>query len=160
MYCPNCGKGNTQQQRFCRSCGLGLQTISQALVHELSATRPDGSPVEMVKHEQRGWHNPLVYGLLLLILGMVIVIFGKKIAAEQLIADLGMLIGLLGIGLLGFRGVGLILFPPEPTPRSETLLEGEPTNELPRALEPGAPHSVTEHTTRQFETVHSKRKAE
>ena len=30
MYCPNCGKTNSPEQRFCRSCGLGLEKIVQS----------------------------------------------------------------------------------------------------------------------------------
>ena len=159
MYCPNCGKENPEKPRFCRSCGLGLQTISQALVNELSATSDDSS-IEIAEPEQKRWRNPLMYGFLMLLLGMAIVIFGKKIAVEQLIADLGTLIAVLGIGLLGFKGVSLIRSPSSSSRQSKTLLEGEPTTELPPALPSGEPASVTEHTTRHFEPIYSERKAE
>ena len=160
MYCPNCGKENPEKPRFCRSCGLGLQTISQALVNELSATKSDDSSIEIVEPEQKRWRNPLMYGFLMLLLGMAIVIFGKKIAVEQLIADLGTLIAVLGIGLLAFWGVSLIRSQPSSSRQSMTLLEGKPTNELPPALPSGEQASVTEHTTRHFEPIYSERKAE
>ena len=158
MYCPNCGKENPEKPRFCRSCGLGLQTISQALVNELSAPKSEYSSIEIVKPEQRRWRNPLMYGFLMLLLGMAIVIFGKKIAVEQLIADLGTLIAMLGIALLGFKGVSLIRSQPSSSRQSMTLLEGKSTNELPPALPSGEPASVTEHTTRHFEPIYSERK--
>ncbi len=158
MYCPNCGKENPEKPRFCRSCGLGLQTISQALVNELSATKSDDSSIEIVEPEQKRWRNPLMYGFLMLLLGMAIVIFGKKIAVEQLIADLGTLIAVLGIGLLGFKGVSLIRSQSSSSGQSKTLLEGKPTTELPPALPSGEPASVTEHTTRHFEPIYSERK--
>ncbi len=160
MYCPNCGKENPEKPRFCRSCGLGLQTISQALVNELSATKSDDSSIEIVEPEQKRWRNPLMYGFLMLLLGMAIVIFGKKIAVEQLIADLGTLIAVLGIGLLGFKGVSLIRSQSSSSRQSKTLSEGKPTTELPPALPSGEPASVTEHTTRHFEPIYSERKAE
>jgi hypothetical protein len=97
-----------------------------------------------------------MYGFLMLLLGMVIVIFGKKIAVEQLIADLGMLVSVLGIGLLGFKGVSLIRS--GSSPRTKTLLESKPTTELPQVLPSGEPASVTEHTTRDFEPIYSERK--
>ena len=159
MYCPNCGKENPEKPRFCRSCGLGLQTISQALVNELSATKSDDSSIEIVEPEQKRWRNPLMYGFLMLLLGMAIVIFGKKIAVEQLIADLGTLIAVLGIGLLAFKGVSLIRSQSSASPQSKTPLEGKPTNELP-ALPSGEPSSVAEQTTRHFEPINSERKAE
>lgn len=160
MYCPNCGKENPEEPRFCRSCGLGLRAISEALVDELSATNSDGSANEVAEPEQKRWRNPIVYAFLMLLLGMAIVIFGKKIAVEQLIADLGMLIAMLGIGLLGFKGVGLIFFQSDSSRQSKPLLKGKPTTELPTALPSGEPASITEHTTRQFEPIHRERKAE
>ena len=155
MYCPNCGKENQGSPRFCRSCGLGLQTISQALANEVS----NGSSTEIAELERKRWHNPLIYGFLMLLLGMVIVIFGKKVAAEQLIADLGTLIAVLGIGLISFKGVSLLRSQSSSSPRSKTL-ESKPTTELPPALPVGEPASVTEQTTRHFEPIYSKRKAE
>jgi hypothetical protein len=100
-----------------------------------------------------------MYGFLMLLLGMAIVIFGKKIAVEQLIADLGTLIAVLGIGLLGFKGVSLIRSQSSSSRQSKTLLEGKPTSELPPALPSGEPASVTEHTTRHFEPIYSERKS-
>jgi len=133
---------------------------SQALVNELSATKSDDSSIEIVEPEQKRWRNPLMYGFLMLLLGMVMVIFGKKIAVEQLIANLGMLIAMLGIGLLGFKGVSLTRSQSSSSPGTKTLLESKPTTELPHALPSGEPASVTEHTTRHFETIYSERKAE
>ena len=160
MYCPKCGKENSEKPRFCRSCGLGLQTISQALVNELSATKSDDSSIQIVQSEQKRWRSPLMYGFIMLLLGMAIIIFGKKIAVEQLIADLGTLIAVLGVGLLGFQGVSLIRSQSNPSHESQTLLKGKPTTELPPALPSGEPASVTEHTTRHFEPIYSERKAE
>ena len=35
MYCPNCGNQNSVDQKFCRSCGLGLQKVVQTLSEQL-----------------------------------------------------------------------------------------------------------------------------
>ena len=35
MYCPNCGNQNSADQKFCRSCGLGLQKVAQTLSEQL-----------------------------------------------------------------------------------------------------------------------------
>lgn len=34
MFCPNCGAENRVEQSFCRSCGLKLDAISQAVVDQ------------------------------------------------------------------------------------------------------------------------------
>jgi hypothetical protein len=163
MYCPNCGKGNSNEQKFCRSCGLSLQTISQVMVNELSATKSDDSSIEVVKREQNIWHNPLLYGFLMLILGLIIIFFGKTVLGEQLIADIGTAIAFLGIVIFGYKGFSLMFPKSNALPQSKgakILPEGEPTNKLPPATPcEGAP-SVTEHTTHHLEPIHSERKAE
>ena len=35
MYCPNCGNQNSADQKFCRSCGLGLQKVAETLSDQL-----------------------------------------------------------------------------------------------------------------------------
>ena len=160
MYCPKCGKENPEKPRFCRACGLGLRTISEALVNEQSATKSDYSSIQIVEPAQQRWRSPLLYGLLMLLLGMTIVVFGKKIAVEQLIADLGTLIAVIGIGLIGLKGVSLIHSQSAPSRQSKKLLESKPTTELPPALPYGEPASVTENTTRHFEPSYNERKAE
>ncbi|MFY9608004.1 MAG: zinc ribbon domain-containing protein [Blastocatellia bacterium] len=161
MYCPNCGKDNSNEQRFCRSCGLSLQTISQVLVNEHSPIKSNDSLIENIKPEQRGWQNPLLYGFFMLSLGIIIIIFGKTMLGEQLIADIGTIIALLGIGLIGFKGVSLMLSSRSSSlPQSKVLSESEPTAKLPPASQFKGLPSVTEHTTHHLEPIHSERKAE
>src|ERR1700730_17018642 len=126
MYCPNCGKENSVEQRFCRSCGLRLLTISQALAHEPSAIESVESLVEKVNREQKGWQNPLLYGLLIIMLGLLIIIFGKMILVEKLVSDIGVVIAVVGVGLLGLKGVLIILPQSKIVPTSEEVLHGEP----------------------------------
>ena len=152
------------EQRFCCSCGLSLLRISHALAHELSATESVGksveSSVEEVSREQKGWQNPFLYGLLIIMLGLIIAIFGKMILVEKLVSDIGVVIALLGVGLLGSKGVLIMLPQSKILPTSEAMLHGEPMTKLPTALHSGELASVTEHTTRTLEPVYSERKLE
>jgi hypothetical protein len=37
MFCPNCGRDNSREKKFCASCGTNLEVVSQAL----TGTRDD-----------------------------------------------------------------------------------------------------------------------
>lgn len=41
MYCPNCGKENSAEQKFCRLCGLSLEQAVQSLAEQLPALELD-----------------------------------------------------------------------------------------------------------------------
>ena len=41
MYCPNCGKTNSAEQKFCRSCGLSLEKAVQSLAEQLPGLELD-----------------------------------------------------------------------------------------------------------------------
>jgi hypothetical protein len=74
-----------------------------------------------------------------------------------MVADLGTLIALLGIGLFGLKGV-LIVRDSRHLPSSKTLLESKPTAKLPTQVDAGDAPSITAHTTRNFEPVYKSEK--
>jgi hypothetical protein len=49
MYCPNCATPNTDDTKFCRSCGSNLTLIPQALSGHL----PQPAPRELTRRERR-----------------------------------------------------------------------------------------------------------
>jgi len=154
MFCPNCGRESREDQRFCRSCGLRLDTIDQVVRQELQESKVQPVPRSWLRIIfLTAWH----YGLFLLALGMIITGVAKKIVNEQLIADIGTLISVLGVGLLVSRGILLLKDAahtslPEPS-------KAETTTELkPRQLEAKEQPSVTESTTHHLDPVYAKRK--
>lgn len=38
MFCPNCGKKNSTEQKFCRACGLNLEKTAVSLLEQLPVT--------------------------------------------------------------------------------------------------------------------------
>lgn len=47
MFCPNCAKENSVEQKFCRACGLNLEKSAESLLLQL----PDARNADLVKRE-------------------------------------------------------------------------------------------------------------
>jgi hypothetical protein len=160
MYCPNCGKSNPDNQRFCPACGLSLQATSEALAKELVDRSATGSiavkfpeaPFQKLGKLGGGWQNPLIYFFMLIVIGIVIAAVGHKLFEDKTVADIGTLIALMGVGLLGLKGLVLIGISAKGQLQERTLPRAERTTELPRVLVSGVRTSITEHTTRQLDT--------
>jgi zinc-ribbon domain len=149
MYCPSCGKENPEGRRFCRSCGLSLQAITPALAGESPTTSVEESSVEPSSRLQAAWQNPFIYALLLIVLGVILGAIGERPLRSQTAHDIGTIIALLGVGLLGLKGVMLIVAPPRPALRAKRAMQVEQTSE--RTLLSAEPPSVTENTTRELD---------
>src|SRR5215212_5169853 len=57
MYCPKCGGGAVESQRFCKSCGTNLQLIHNAIHSGDSAQGPLGVDVEALKQSAMDFAN-------------------------------------------------------------------------------------------------------
>lgn len=66
MFCPHCGKVNSAEQKFCRSCGLSLEKVAQSLAEQL----PTGESNKHLQDRQR-----LVERWLSIVLGSMFAIF-------------------------------------------------------------------------------------
>lgn len=151
MYCPNCGKTNSAEQKFCRSCGFNLEKTTQSLAEQFPATEMDKS----LQDKQR-----LVRRLLAILIGgsssiFLIFVFWKIIT--DLIIDKGHVLGgLIFIAfiilcvlviLLALYSESLSKASSKHTFPQKTLQESVPTQKLlyESYLEPIT--SVTERTT-------------
>ena len=156
MYCPNCGSENSQDQRFCRVCGLHLQTISQVVVHQIKAGQRAGTPLASQDRWKSLGQNPLGYGFFLLILGLLIMTLGTKILGEKHVADVGTLLALVGVGFFVIKGL-FLLNHSRSEQANEDLSRAVTTTELTPLLEAKEQPSVTEFTTRNFDRVYVER---
>jgi hypothetical protein len=150
MYCPSCGRENSEHQRFCRSCGLKLKMISAVLTNEPPAAERDDASIDISRLLRKGWQNPQAYGFLVIVLGLIIIIFGKTIFLDKTFSDIGATISLIGGGLIGLKGL-MLLAPrwfsssPKAIAREESILD------LPPKQLSGEPPSITEHTTKHLD---------
>ena len=152
MYCPSCGNQNSDDQRFCRSCGLRLETISQ-IVHQELQQIPDFVPEPGPKFSWKSiFFTAWYYGFFLIGLGLLIISVGTKIIGEQLVADIGSVMSLLGVGLLVSRGIlllkGTLAYQPRQLPKK---------TETTPLLEQKEPASVTDFTTHHLDNVYAER---
>ena len=89
MFCPKCATENHEQTRFCRGCGMDLETVSRALNTEVTPTEL-GANKESSRtplHEQRlklqidGIRQVFQGGLIFatgILLGIPLALFGKN----------------------------------------------------------------------------------
>jgi len=147
MYCPNCGNKNAQDQKFCRTCGLGLEKIAQSLTEQLPSV-----PVRSLQERQERLERLGVASLSVFGVGvggfLLYSVFIKLLLTEgTLVATLAVLgtIILLGAGL-----TSVILFAKakdlkEPAGRRE-IPTGEATGKLPEP-QPQPAFSIADRTT-------------
>ena len=102
MYCPNCGNKNTQGQKFCRSCGLGLEKVEQSLSEQL----PTKGNISLLERKERLEHLGVAA---LGVFGLSILGFILYSALSRLMLTQGkVLAGLAMLGLIIMMGCGLL----------------------------------------------------
>ena len=102
MYCPNCGNKNSANQKFCRSCGLGLEKIVQSLSEQLPAKRDETLQERKEKLEKLGVAALSVFGAGVLSFILYGVFYKLMVTQGALLAVLGLLAVfiVLGCGIL------------------------------------------------------------
>lgn len=154
MYCPNCGNKTSADQKFCRSCGLGLQKIAASLSEQLPTRLDQSLQRRKEKFEKLGVAALSIFGAGILIPILYSIFYKMMWTQGKLLAGLGLLALILVIasGLLS-----TILFakanelketPANPNPTGP--LEMNPSENTKELLSEGAPppgFSVAERTT-------------
>ena len=154
MYCPNCGNKNSASQKFCRSCGLGLDKIVSSLAEQVPGKLDQNLLERKERLEKLGVAALSVFGLGV----MSVILYG--IIYKVMVTQGNVLAGLAALGFIIMVGCGLlsvILFAKanELKEASSKRQIEEPdelttpanTRELPPATQPEPIFSVADRTT-------------
>lgn len=154
MHCPSCGAETTIEQRYCRSCGMDLETVSKLVTAHSSPEALKREKSLTKKAIQQRMYQSFKWGVIFFILGMASLATTKTLGFAK-VFNLGPL-------FLLFLGMGIMLFgalspmrdhralqsrkalPPRLTGE---LHEAEATKELASARVPVSVPSITERTT-------------
>ena len=164
MFCPNCGNKNSVDQRFCRSCGLGLEKVSQSLTEQLPNASALSLQQQKEKFERLGMIALSVFGFGVGISILYMVFYKLMVSQGKVLAGLGVLAFLIVIGC-GLASVILFAKANEvkevPAPRIDPaeLSSERSTQELLSEAKPSPQFSVTDRTTNLLPTQNEKEKS-
>ena len=158
MYCPNCGKENAASQSFCRSCGMGLLSSSQA-VAEFLGTEPGHPHASKLELGGKLVGLTSIGLLMLMVVLLMLCLLGSKLFGLNmlgLVDVVGPVVASIAIPLL-FVSAGMLIAPKvlkEILPGLRARREIPPVRDDAGRYAPGIaiPPSVTETTTARLET--------
>jgi hypothetical protein len=157
MHCPNCGNQSSLDQKFCRKCGFNLEPVSKLIVNNPDADQLKLEKAEREKLALRRMVSWMMWGMLILLIGVVVIVINKQLQLDPLVKLIGTFLTLGGVsvtmyGLLdtmrGGKGrpkSGAIDIGSHTTD-SEKSVKADTTRELEARLPVPLP-SVTERTT-------------
>ena len=155
MYCPNCGNQNSADQKFCRSCGLGLQKVVQTLSEQLPTKLDMSLEQKKERFEKLGLAALGIFGAGLAIPILYEILYTTMWTQGNIVKGLGMLalVLVLACGLMSailFAKANEVKETPakRPLPDQPGLHPQADTRELPEHSAPETPvFSVVDRTT-------------
>ena len=150
MNCPKCGLQALQDQRFCRSCGAGLQMTTSPLAVPAAVSDPERPPSSTSKGDQQRTNGLLLWGFVVMFIGAAIGVIGKKLMHEDIVTVVGVLISLAGMFLTVYPYLSPLArqkYDSSPSSRPEGLAQSQPTKHLPPESTIEYVPSITERTT-------------
>ena len=151
MYCPNCGKTNSAEQKFCRSCGLSLEKAVQSLAEQLPALELDKSLRERQRRVERLTNivagsavSIVVFGVLWGIIYEIIIVKGAVIPGLFFLA---FIVGIVLFAMLSMYGESLRKAAAKRQVSEPLLPHAADTGKLLSETRIEPIPSITEHTT-------------
>ena len=149
MNCPKCGLQTLQDQKFCRSCGAGLQMTTRPLTAPARVSDLEGMSAIGFKGEGQRGNRLTLWGFIIMFIGVAISVIGKMLMHTEMVTVVGVLVSLVGM----FLTVYPYLSPSPrqkhdsiPSSRPEGLTQSQPSPYLPQGSN-FEPPSITERRT-------------
>jgi len=154
MFCPNCGANNTTEQKFCRSCGLNLESSAASLLEQI----PSAEAAKLLKREKNlEKFGNVAFGGFGLVIAIAVAALVYWIFAKMVLSGENIFGGILLMAFMIFAALTLayVVFKEDLKERKQKT---NPTlkNEMAETLETGKlleekpfepARSVTENTT-------------
>ncbi|MEZ5426972.1 MAG: hypothetical protein R2747_11935 [Pyrinomonadaceae bacterium] len=156
MFCPKCATQRTDDQKYCRVCGLNLDIISEIMTDETVVDKFKSASDRQKKRKNRIQSFGVILIIQSLLIGCVIPIL-IGLGVPDLMSYVMILAGLAGVVM--FSGVTLTIYgdmkpkPVEPEEEKETpALYEKGVGELPAGDDFEPAPTVIEGTTRRLDT--------
>jgi hypothetical protein len=162
MHCPSCGAQTTLEQRFCRSCGMDMETVSKLVLAHSSPEKLKQEKSLTEKARRHRMYRSFKYGFVCFIVGMAALAATRTLGFDKTY-NLGPLLllfagmGVMFFGALSLKGEGALKSTKVLDPgQTGELYKVEETKELSSARVPASVPSVTERTTQLIAPVIAK----
>jgi hypothetical protein len=150
MNCPKCGLHTLQDQKFCRSCGAGLQMTTRPLAAPATVSDLEGTSAIGFDGEGQRRNRLALWGFIIMFVGVAISVIGKMLMHEETVTVVGVLVSLVGMFLTVYPYLS-------PSPRRkhdstassqpEVLTRSDPIRYLPPERSIEYVPSISERTT-------------
>jgi hypothetical protein len=99
MLCPNCGTQTTNEQKFCRNCGMNLEPVSKAIATHLAQGGLDAPPAEAEgeRRDLRRMTNGLILGVAVILVGALVLADARLFMLRPWLKMLGTFLTCLGV---------------------------------------------------------------
>lgn len=150
MNCPKCGLQTLQDQKFCRSCGAGLQMTTRPLAAPATVSDLEGTSATSFEGAGQRRNRLALWGFIIMFIGVAISVIGKMLMHEEMVTVVGILVSLVGMFLTVYPYLS-----PSPRQKHDTtassqpkvLTRSQPTRYLPPESRIEYVASISEGTT-------------
>lgn len=99
MLCPNCGTHTTDEQKFCRNCGMNLEPVSKALAAHLAqgGLEAPSPEKEGERRALRRMTNGLILGVAIILVGALVLTDARLFMLRPWLKMLGTSLTCLGV---------------------------------------------------------------